>query len=113
SEDGKLAVPLTELVAKIPVVLEDFQEFLLARATAFREEHTTPVDDWDAFVEAVTAGWALVLHCGRPECEDDIKEVTKATPRNVPLGGKAETGTCIRCGQPSAYGQRIIFGRAY
>ncbi|MDQ1725754.1 MAG: prolyl-tRNA synthetase [Frankiaceae bacterium] len=113
SEDGKLAVPLAELVAKIPVVLEDFQEFLLARATAFREEHTTPVDDWEAFVEAVTTGWALVLHCGRPECEDDIKEVTKATPRNVPLGGKAETGTCVRCGQPSAYGQRIIFGRAY
>ncbi|MDQ1702610.1 MAG: prolyl-tRNA synthetase, partial [Frankiaceae bacterium] len=113
SDDGKQPVPLTDLVARIPVVLEEFQDFLLQRATSFREEHTTVVDDWDAFVEAVGTGWARVLHCGRPECEDDIKEATKATPRNVPLHADPETGCCVRCDQPSAYGQRIIFGRAY
>ena len=113
SEDGKQAVPLTELAERVPVVLEEFQAFLLNRATTFRDEQTSNVDGWDAFVDAVSSGWARVLHCGRPECEDDIKEVTKATPRNVPLAGEPETGECVRCGQPSAYGQRVIFGRSY
>ena len=113
SEDGKQAVPLAELSTRSPVVLEEFQQFLLERATRFRDENTAVVDDWDAFVTAVSTGWASVLHCGRPECEDEIKEITKATPRNIPLGAPAETGTCVRCGQPSAYGQRIFFGRAY
>ena len=42
-------------------------------------------------------GWALALHCGRPDCEDDIKAETAATPRCIPAGGPAEEGTCIRC----------------
>ena len=113
SEDGKQAVSLTELADRIPVVLEEFQQFLLERATRFRDDNTAVVDDWDSFVSAVSSGWARVLHCGRPECEDEIKDITKATPRNIPLSAPAETGTCVRCGQPSAYGQRIIFGRAY
>jgi prolyl-tRNA synthetase len=53
------------------------------------------------------------LHCGTPECEDDIKAETGATPRCVPLQAEPESGPCIRCGQPSAYGKRVIFGRAY
>jgi prolyl-tRNA synthetase len=31
----------------------------------------------------------------------------------VPLDGPPESGRCIRCGLPSAYGTRVIFGRAY
>jgi Prolyl-tRNA synthetase, C-terminal len=56
--------------------------------------------------------WALAFHCGQPECEDDIKAATAATPRVIPTEGEPEEGTCIRCGQPSAYGKRLIFGRA-
>jgi prolyl-tRNA synthetase len=55
----------------------------------------------------------LVLHCGQATCEADIKARTGATPRIVPLSGAPETGTCIRCGDPSSYGTRVIFGRAY
>ena len=62
---------------------------------------------------AVATGWALALHCGTPECEDDIKAATGATARCIPLDGEPESGPCIRCGQPSAYGKRVIFGRAY
>ncbi|HEX7353275.1 MAG TPA: proline--tRNA ligase, partial [Mycobacteriales bacterium] len=68
---------------------------------------------WDAFVSVVAQGFASVLHCGRQQCEDDIKAETAATPRCIPIGGPAETGTCVRCEQPSAYGQRLLFARAY
>ena len=58
-------------------------------------------------------GWARAFHCGKPTCEDEIKAETTATPRCVPLDGEPETGACVRCGEASAYGKRVIFGRAY
>ena len=47
------------------------------------------------------------------DTKNDIKAATSATPRVIPADGEPEQGTCIRCGQPSAYGKRLIFGRAY
>ncbi|NUT44941.1 MAG: proline--tRNA ligase [Thermoactinospora sp.] len=110
---AKESVPLDTLPSALPVILEEFQEFLLQRATAFRDEHTVAVGTWDDFSAAVSTGWALALHCGRPACEDLIKAETAATPRCIPLAGPDESGTCVRCDQPSAYGKRVIFGRAY
>ena len=112
-DEGKTELSLDTVVAELPAILEAYQDFLLARATQFRDEHTRTVDDWDAFASAVSTGWAVALHCGRPACEDDIKAQTQATPRNIPTAGAAETGVCVRCGEPSAYGKRVIFGRAY
>jgi prolyl-tRNA synthetase len=111
--DGKETVSLATLPTLLPGVLEKFQELLLARATAFRDEHTARVHSWEEFTAAVATGWALALHCGRPTCEDDIKADTAATPRCVPSAGEYEAGLCVRCGAPAAYGKRVIFGRAY
>jgi prolyl-tRNA synthetase len=111
--DGKTSVPIGDLARILPGMLDEFQQFLLDRATAFRDEHTVAVDDWASFVRAVSTGWALAFHCGSPACEDEIKAETAATPRCIPLDGPAETGTCIRCNRPSAYGKRLVFGRAY
>jgi prolyl-tRNA synthetase len=112
-DEGKSELSLATVVDELPAILEAYQAFLLARARTFRDEHTQVVDDWDTFVEAVSTGWAVAFHCGRPECEDDIKALTQATPRNIPTDGPEETGVCVRCGEPSAYGKRVIFGRAY
>ena len=71
------------------------------------------MDSWEEFTEAVKTGWALALACDAPECEDEIKAATAATPRCIPSEGPAEEGLCIRCNLPSAYGKRLIFGRAY
>ena len=86
-EEGKQTLPLEGLVESLPAILSEYQDFLLARATAFRDEHTLVVDDWDAFVAAVSTGWAVAFHCGKPACEDDIKALTQATPRNIPTDG--------------------------
>ncbi|GII84501.1 proline--tRNA ligase [Sphaerisporangium siamense] len=112
-DEGKQSVPLSSAPDVIPGVLEEFQDFLLRRATGFRDGHTAAADSWDAFVEVVASGWASALHCGAPACEDDIKAKTAATPRCIPLDGAAETGRCVHCREPSAYGKRVLFGRAY
>ncbi|MEU7838899.1 proline--tRNA ligase [Nonomuraea sp. NPDC049129] len=112
-DEGKQSISLSSAPELIPGVLEEFQAFLLQRATEYRDSHTMRVDTWDAFTKAVASGWALVLHCGRPACEDDIKAKVAATPRCIPLDGTPETGWCMHCGEASAYGKRVIFGRAY
>jgi prolyl-tRNA synthetase len=109
----KEPISLADAPGVLIAALDAFQAFLLDRATRFRDEHTAVVQDWDQFVAAVATGWALVLHCGRASCEDDIKSSTGATPRVVPLAGAPETGPCVRCDAPSAYGKRVIFGRSY
>jgi prolyl-tRNA synthetase len=110
---GKQSVELETLPQLMPDILEEFQTFLLARATEFRDSHTVDVDEWAAFESGVASGWVLALHCGQPSCEDDIKTVTAATPRCVPSDAAPEAGRCVRCDAPAAYGKRVIFARAY
>jgi prolyl-tRNA synthetase len=109
----KEPISLDSAPARLADELDAFQDFLLERATVFRDEHTFTTNDWDEFTAAVAVGWARALHCGTPECEEEIKAATSATPRCIPLDGPPESGPCIRCNLPSAYGKRVIFGRAY
>ena len=109
----KESISLDGAPARLADELDAFQDFLLERATVFRDEHTVTTDEWDDFTRAVATGWARALACGTPECEEEIKAATSATARCIPLDGPPESGPCIRCGLPSAYGKRVIFGRAY
>ena len=110
---GKTAVSLDSAPARLEFELAAFQSLLLQRATEFRDSHTRTVNSWEEFTEAVKTGWALALACDSPQCEEEIKAATAATPRCIPSEGPAEDGLCIRCNLPSAYGKRLIFGRAY
>ncbi len=112
-EAGKETVALDGLAASMPDRLAAYHQVLFERARAFRTERTETTKDWEHFAARVADGFALAFHCGRPDCEDDIKAETTATPRCVPLDGDAEDGTCIRCDRPSEYGKRIVFARAY
>jgi prolyl-tRNA synthetase len=113
SSDAKEPIELASAAERLTAELTAFQAMLLQRATDFRDSHTKTVDDWPSFAAAVATGWALALHCGNPACEDEIKAETAATPRCIPLDGEPASGNCVRCGEPSAYGKRVIFGRAY
>jgi prolyl-tRNA synthetase len=112
-DEGKTAISLQTAPETLTRELAAFQEFLLRRATAFRDSRTVTVNSWPEFTAAVETGWASALHCGQPSCEDEIKAETGATPRCIPNDGAAETGTCVRCNAPSAYGKRVLFGRSY
>ncbi|HYK30986.1 MAG TPA: His/Gly/Thr/Pro-type tRNA ligase C-terminal domain-containing protein, partial [Streptosporangiaceae bacterium] len=113
SDAGKEAIPLDAAPGLLVAELAAFQAMLARRAADFRDDHTATVDSWPEFAASVAVGWARALHCGEQACEDEIKAETAATPRCIPLAGEPEQGACIRCGKPSAYGKRVIFGRAY
>jgi prolyl-tRNA synthetase len=110
---AKEAVSLDSAPARLSFELAAFQAMLVQRATRFRDERTISTDTWADFTAAVAVGWALALACEDPACEDEIKAETAATPRCIPLDGEPDSGPCIRCGQPAAYGKRVLFARAY
>jgi prolyl-tRNA synthetase len=109
----KETVSLDSAPARLSFELAAYQNMLLQRATEFRDQRTVRTDTWDELVAAVATGWALARHCGEPACEDEIKAATTATPRCIPLDAEPDSGPCARCGQPSAYGKRVLFGRSY
>ena len=109
----KAMQPIEGVENYIEQLLIDIQQNLFNRALAYREEHTTKVDNFQDF-EAVLdgkGGFILAHWDGTDETEDKIKELTKATIRCIPLEGELEEGTCVLTGKPSK--QRVLFARAY
>jgi len=113
ARSDKVAVPLDSLASMIPGRLAEFHDELYGRALRFRDEHTVRVDTWDELVAAVETGFALALCCDTGACEQRLKDATTATPRCIPFGAEPEAGPCVMCGSASAYGTRVVFGRAY
>jgi len=114
-KDGKQVIPVAELAAQVPALLDDIQRSMLDAATSFRDERLHEAATYDELKEIVGEGWALIWHCGTPECEDRIKEETKASSRCFPLEANTEWhpegATCAVCGKP-AFG-KAYFSRAY
>lgn len=109
----KSTVPLEGLSVRIKQLLEEIQQHLFEKALAYRNDHITPANSWDEFVELLDSkGGFIAAHWdGTAETEEAIKEKTKATIRCIPLDNVQEAGTCILSGKPSA--QRVLFARAY
>jgi prolyl-tRNA synthetase len=113
AKSDKVTLPLASLTSEIPARLKAFQDELYARALGFREDHTVRADSWEELVAGVETGFVLALSCHDPACEQRLKDATTATPRCIPFDGEPEVGACAICGSPSAYGTRVVFGRAY
>lgn len=109
---AKEAVSLDLLHAKIPQILSDIQDSMLAEARTFLQENTRLVDNYPDFKDVLEAkrGFIKAFWCGQQDCEDKIKEETMATIRVVPLEQK-EKGKCVLC-QADA-DQWVYFARAY
>ena len=96
-------IPLADLATRVPVILDEIQANLLARARAFRDAHTSEAHSWEEFQGYMEGrpGFVIAPWCGTAECEAAIKTATQATVRNIPLGSAPVTTTCIRCGAPA------------
>ena len=111
---SKNIVPQTGLVGRITDMLEVIQQNLYDRALEHRQEHTTPVDSYDEFKEALEekGGFVLAHWDGTAETEARIKDETKATIRLVPFDRDEEgSGEDMITGKPSE--GRVVFARAY
>ncbi len=109
----KAPIPLADLATRIPALLEEIQQNLLARALKFREDHTAEAADWAEFQTLMEGrpGFVVASWCGSAECEAAIKAETQATLRNIPLGSPRVDGSCVKCGQPSSV--KAWFAKAY
>ncbi|MBW1981036.1 MAG: proline--tRNA ligase [Deltaproteobacteria bacterium] len=104
----------SELAEQLPVLLEEIQNSLYARALGFLDQNTHMVDNYNSFKEIVAEqGGFLVSHwCGSVECETRIKEDTMASIRCIPIDEKKqEPGPCVFCGKSAE--QRVYFAKAY
>jgi prolyl-tRNA synthetase len=110
---AKAAIPLADLSTRVPALLEEIQQHLLARARAFRDAHTSEAADWEEFRQAMEGrpGFVIAAWCGSADCEAAIKAETQATLRNVPLGSPAVSGRCVKCN--GAASVRAWFAKAY
>ena len=110
-KEGKSFVPQQGIAAAVAQALEEIQKALYDRALEFRNANTAEPADYGEFKGAVEKGFALSWWCGGSDCEEKIKEETKATMRCIPLEQPGGSGKCIFCGQPAA--DKAIFAKAY
>ncbi len=109
----KAALPMADLSTTVKNLLQAIQDNLLARARAFREEHTSEAATWEEFTAAMEGrpGFVIASWCGSAECEAKIKNETQATLRNIPMGSPRVDGTCIKCNAASTV--KAWFAKAY
>jgi prolyl-tRNA synthetase len=111
----KLFVPIPELQNEVRRLLDAIQDNLFDRAKRFRDENIIVVKNWEEFTAADSAKRIMLApHCGKSDCEQEIKDVTKGvTARCIPLRGeKPEAGViCVRCDQKAKY--NAYWARAY
>jgi prolyl-tRNA synthetase len=110
-KDGKSFVAQQGIETAVTQTLDDIQKSLYDRAHSFRQANTTQPEGYEEFKQSVEKGFAFSWWCGSSECEEKIKEETKATMRCIPAEQPSGSGKCVYCGQSAK--QRAIFARAY
>jgi prolyl-tRNA synthetase len=108
----------------LPGLLTDYQQGLLDRARAFRDEHVRELDDKAEFERFFTpasadkpeihGGFVRAGWCGEGDCEAQVKDAHKVTIRCIPLDAPAHAGTCVWCGKASKAGlPRVVWAKSY
>jgi len=110
----KIFVKEEDLGETLESLLAQIQDNMFKQALDFRSENTRYCDNYQEFKNIMEEKRGLIKTgwCGGDECEERIKDESKATIRCIPLGeeGKGE-GHCISCGQEAR--ETVYFSRAY
>jgi prolyl-tRNA synthetase len=108
----KIPVSRNLLASRVEELLEEVQHGIYNKALKFRDENTVEMDSYGEFKERMEDGIFAKSHwCRNPECEEKIKDETKATIRVIEFNAAKEKGKCIICGKDS--NGRAIFAKAY
>ena len=111
---AKSSLPMAGLAESVRALLDEIQAGLLARARAFRDDHTSHADRYEDFKSTMEGrpGFVISPWCGEAACEAAIKAETQATIRNIPVGYDQPPGKpCVRCGAPATVS--AWFAKAY
>lgn len=109
----KKVIEQANLVEEVQAMLEQVQREMYERAKGFMNEHFYDVDTLDEMKASMEEkrGFTLAGWCGSEACEDQVKEVTGATSRNIPFEPAVQKEACLCCGKPAAH--TVVFARAY
>jgi prolyl-tRNA synthetase len=104
---------LGNLRNKIADDLVTMQKRLYDRAKKMRVDNTFEISDYEKFKQEIDSpgGFFEAYWCGSRECEDKIKEDTKATIRLIPFDQPDKQGNCLYCGSDSS--DKVVFAKAY
>ncbi|NLF32481.1 MAG: proline--tRNA ligase [Planctomycetes bacterium] len=121
SPKDRAGVPRAQFVAELAATLDDIQATLLARARAFRAEHTRKIDERGELYAFFTprsaekpeihGGFALCHLADDPAIEETLKRDLQVTVRCIPQDAEPEDGRCIMTGAPSK--RRVVLAKAY
>jgi len=109
----KMAVKEGKLAETVKELLDNIQENLFTQAKKFLEENIRETSDYKEFTKIIEKQRGLIktYWCGSKDCEDKIKEETKASIRCIPFEKEEASGKCIYCGKESS--TLVYFARAY
>jgi prolyl-tRNA synthetase len=110
----KASLPIDGLPGAVRALLDTIQAALLAKAVAFREEHTTRVETYDELKAAMDGrpGFVVAPWAHDAALEAQIKTETQATLRNVPFSeGKPDGKRSILGDKPAEV--YAYFAKAY
>lgn len=110
---SKEQIPIENIVSYTKNKLQEIQNNLFNRAKNFRDNNTYYIDNYKEFlnINDDKGGFFYVHWCGKSECENRIKEDSKATIRAIPLKATEEEGRCIVCSEFS--NKRALVARSY
>ena len=102
-----------ELVAQIPILLDQIQQALFSQALKFRDDNTYSVTSYDEFKDLIkkNSGFIKCGWDGDAKTEQAIKDETKATIRVIPINENPKDLLCIYSGKPAKH--EVIFAKAY
>lgn len=105
--------PIENLEVYIEELLRTIQKDIYNRALDFKHANITKVDTFEEFKSVLEekGGFISAHWDGTAEEEEEIKNLTKATIRCIPLDAKEEAGVSLISGKPST--RRVIFAKAY
>jgi len=109
----KIDVAREELPAYLPRLMDEIQDDMLKKALEFRQANTRSGSDYEEFKKIMETerGFFLASWCGDAECEEKVKDDTKATIRCIPFDQEVEHETCLVCDKKAEHA--VYFARAY
>ncbi|SDM98921.1 prolyl-tRNA synthetase [Paenibacillus sp. yr247] len=109
----KKTVQQADFVKEVQNLLAEIHQQMYDKAKQFRDEHYIAVDSIDEFKTFLETkrGFALAGWCGSNACEEQVKQETGATSRNIPFTPSETKSTCLVCGDAAKH--TVVFGRSY
>ncbi|MEM0242935.1 MAG: proline--tRNA ligase [Candidatus Aenigmatarchaeota archaeon] len=109
----KESVDEKDLENYLEKLIECIQKDMFEKAKNFLDEHIFFAENLEEFKEKVEKGFVITNHCGNVECEEKLKELTKASCRVIEFGNEEPLGNkkCVFCGKEAKY--KAYFAKSY